>query len=165
MMDEIEPGEVLRAIPLFADVLDDRQIDDLAAKCHVAVFNEGTELMVEGEFGSSMFAIVSGKVGVSVADRRGAEHELAHLRESDIVGEMSLMTGARRNATVVAETDVIAIEITKVALEQVLARAPDLIDRFGVILAKRQAERDRVANSTHSGEDLAHRIRHFFRGR
>jgi CRP-like cAMP-binding protein len=162
MMDEIEPSEVLRAIPLFADVLDDEQIDDLAAKCHVAVFNRGSELMVEGEFGSSMFAIVSGKVGVSVADRRGEDQDLAHLRESDIVGEMSLMTGARRNATVVAETDIVAIEITKVALEQVLARAPDLIDRFGVILAKRQAERDRVANSLHSGEDLAHRIRHFF---
>ena len=59
----------------------------------------------------------------------------------------------------------VTIEITKVALEQLLARAPDLIDRFGAMLAKRQAERDRVAAMNHSGEDLAHRIRHFFTGR
>jgi CRP-like cAMP-binding protein len=164
-MDEVEPAEVLRAIPLFADILDDSQIEALANKCHVAVFSEGSELMAEGDFGSSMFAIVSGKVAVMVADRRGTEHDLAHLGSGDLVGEMSLMTGARRNATVIADSDVVTIEITKVALEQLLARAPDLVDRFGAMLAKRQAERDRVAAMNHSGEDLAHRIRHFFRSR
>jgi CRP-like cAMP-binding protein len=164
-MDDVEPGGVLRAIPLFADVLDAAQMDDLANKCHVAVFSKGSELMAEGDFGSSMFAIVSGKVLVMVADRRGTEHDLAQLGAGDLVGEMSLMTGARRNATVIADSDVVTVEITKVALEQVLARAPDLIDRFGAMLEKRREERDRVAAMSHSGEDLAHRIRHFFTGR
>jgi CRP-like cAMP-binding protein len=163
MTEDTEPRAVLAAIPLFAEALDGWQLDDLAAKCHAVVFAKGTGMMAEGDFGSSMFAIVSGRVSVTVADRRGAEHDVAHLGAGDIVGEMSLMTGARRNATVVAESDVAAVEITKVALEQVLARAPDLIDRFGAILARRQAELDRV--KSHSGEDLAHRIRHFFTGR
>jgi hypothetical protein len=47
-----------------------------------------------------------------------------------------------------------------VALEQILALAPDLIDRFGEILARRQDELDRAR--AHTGEDFAHRIRHFF---
>ncbi|MEO8668432.1 MAG: cyclic nucleotide-binding domain-containing protein [Bauldia sp.] len=160
-MDDVDPRDVIGAIPLFADALDEAQRDSLAARCHIVTFRKGAEMMTEGEFGSSMFAIVAGTVAVTVADRRGAEHDVAHLGEGEIVGEMSLLTGARRSATVVVSDEVVALEITKVALEQVLARAPDLIDRFGAILARRQAELDRVAKA-HSGEDLAHRIRHFF---
>src|SRR4029078_11546640 len=112
--------------------------------------------MAEGCFGSSMCAIVSGKVLVMVADRRGTEHDLAHLGAGDLVVEMSLMTGAGRTATVVADSDVVTVEITKVALEHVLARAPDLIDRFGALVAKRRSERDRVAAMNHSRDDLGH---------
>lgn len=161
-MSDAEPRAILDGIPLFADVLDEAQRDLLAGKCHFALFNAGSELMTEGDFGSSMFAIVSGEVSVTVADRRGTEHDVAKLRSGDIVGEMSLMTGARRNATVVAESDVVALEITKVALEQILARAPDLIDRFGGMLATRQAELDRVVAQAVHADDLIHQIRHFF---
>jgi CRP/FNR family cyclic AMP-dependent transcriptional regulator len=160
--DDIEPRAILDGIPLFADVLGEEQLETLAAKCHFAVFGAGTEMMVEGDFGSSMFAIVTGAVSVTIADRRGTEHGVARLGPGDIVGEMSLMTGARRNATVVAESDVVALEITKVALEQILARAPDLIDRFGGMLATRQAELDRVAAKAAHADDLIGQIRHFF---
>lgn len=160
--NDVEPRDILEEIPLFADVLSEGQLELLAAKCHFAVFPAGSEMMAEGDFGSSMFAIVTGDVSVTIADRRGAEHGVATLGAGDIVGEMSLMTGARRNATVVAETDVVALEITKVALEQILARAPDLIDRFGGMLARRQAELDKVAAKAAHADDLIHQIRHFF---
>ncbi len=160
-MDDVDRREVLRAIPLFAEALDEAQLGSLAARCHLVTFPKGAEMMTEGEFGSSMFAIIAGTVAVTVADRRGTGHDVAHLGAGDIVGEMALMTGARRSATVVVSDEVAALEITKVALEQILARAPDLIDRFGEILARRQGELDRVAKE-HGGEDFAHRIRHFF---
>jgi CRP-like cAMP-binding protein len=158
---------VLSGVPLFAEVLDDRQIERLAGKCHFAVFAPGQLIVAEGDFGASMFAIVEGQVTVSLDDKHGAHHGVARLKAGDIVGEMSLLTGARRNADVVAEDEVVALEITKVALEEILARAPDLIDRFGTVLADRQAELDKVQTEVASAnkDDLIRQIRRFFGGK
>jgi CRP-like cAMP-binding protein len=160
----VDTREVLAAIPLFAQVLDPGQIARLAAKCQEAVFPPGAVLMTEGDFGTSMFALVEGVVSVTLADKRGDAHDVAELSAGEFVGEMSLLTGARRSATVVAETEVVAIEITKVALEEILARAPDLIDQFGLVLAWRQAELDRAAADVADAnkDDLISQIRRFF---
>lgn len=167
MMEIADISATLRAIPLFGEVLDDAQIERLASKCHVAVFPTGSLLMTEGDFGTSMFAVVEGTLSVTLADKRGAAHGVATLAAGDIVGEMSLMTGARRRATVTATSEVVAIEITKFALEEVLARAPDLIDNFAGILARREAELDRVAaDAASSGKDhLVAQIKRFFGGK
>ena len=108
------------------------------------IFPAGSILMTEGDFATSMFAIVEGTVSVAVADRDGADRHVAELKRGDVVGEMSLMTGARRSATVTATTEVVALEVTKFSLEAILTRAPELIDRFGEILARRQAELDQT---------------------
>jgi CRP-like cAMP-binding protein len=164
-MEDIDARAVLAAIPLFAETLNGRQLDHLAAQCQVAFFPAGAALMAEGDFGDAMFAIVAGEATVSLHDERGEEHGVAAVKAGDIVGEMSLLTGMRRRATVVARTEVAALEITKVALEEMFARAPDLIDRFGEVLARRQAELDRVAADAASHKDFAGRIRRFFGGR
>lgn len=164
MMEVAEIGATLKAIPLFGEVLDDEQIERLAGKCHVAVFPAGSLLMIEGDFGTSMFAVVEGAVSVTLADKRGQAHGVATLSVGDVVGEMSLMTGARRSATVEATEEVVAIEITKVALEEILARAPDLIDSFAAILARRQAELHRVASEAERKDDLVTQIKRFFGG-
>ena len=162
-MDQGEFRDVLAAIPLFGDVLGPARLAELAGKAREAVFPAGSVLMTEGDFGVSMFAIVEGSVAVSVGDPRGGEHGIATVYAGDVVGEMSLMTGARRNATVTARSDVVAIEITKVALEEILSRAPELIDSFGAVLAKRQAELDRIAADTAASQrDIVSQIKRFF---
>ena len=162
----VNAAEILAKIPLFADVLDADQIERLAAKCHTAVFPAGALLMTEGDFGSSMFALVEGSVSVTAAGELDDPHAVAELSPGDFVGEMSLLTGARRRATVEALTEVVAVEIPKVALEEVLARAPDLIDSFGAVLARRQAELDRAAaDAAHAGPGhFISQIRRFFGG-
>jgi CRP/FNR family cyclic AMP-dependent transcriptional regulator len=158
--------EVLASIPLFAQVLDEEQLERLAAKCHEVVFPPGAVLMTEGDFGTSMFALVEGEVSVTLADKRGDTHGVADLSAGEFVGEMSLLTGARRSATVAAKTEVVALEITKVALEEILARAPDLIDQFGLVLSWRQAELDRAAADVANAnkDDLVSQIKRFFGG-
>lgn len=160
----VNTSEVLAAIPLFAKVLDANQIGRLAARCHEVVFPPTAVLMAEGDFGASMFALVEGEVSVTVADKRGDPHGVANLAAGDFVGEMSLLTGARRSATVTAETEVVAIEITKVALEEIMARAPDLIDQFGLVLAQRQVGLDRAAADVAQADkdDLVSQIKRFF---
>lgn len=149
----MEARDVLGRTRLFADVLSARQLDELAAKCTVHDVGVGRVLMAEGDFGTSMFVIIEGKVDVTVAGTRHPNREVAMLGRGDIFGEISLMTGARRAATVTTMEPTRVLEISKVALEHVLADAPDLVDRFGAFLAKRRAELDQISDDEH-----AHRI-------
>jgi CRP-like cAMP-binding protein len=136
----MEAHTYLAGIPLFAEALDAEQLGFLAAQSRPAFFRAGTRLMSQGTFGGAMYVITSGEVSVDFADEEGREQAVAKLGPGEIVGEMSLFTGDRRTATVSALSNVDALEITKFSLERLFAKAPELVDRFAAVLARRQAE-------------------------
>jgi CRP-like cAMP-binding protein len=162
----VDSREHLAKIPLFADALDREQLAFLATQSRPAFFRAETRLMSQGSLGGSMFAIVEGEVSVNFVDEHGRERTVAHLGPGEVVGEMSLFTGDRRTATVVAATNVDAIEITKWSLERVFAKAPELVDTFGRVLAKRQAELNQLsgASATGSREAFVSQARKAFAG-
>jgi CRP-like cAMP-binding protein len=142
----MDAADFLRAVPLFAETLDEAKMRSLAAQSRPAFFRAGTNLMAQGEFGAAMFVITEGEVAVTFTDAEAREQTVAKLGPRDIVGEMSLFTGDRRTATVTALTNVQAIEIGKAALEKIFAQAPALLDTFAGVLAKRQKELSAAAN-------------------
>jgi CRP/FNR family cyclic AMP-dependent transcriptional regulator len=103
----------------------------------------GDDLIVEDDAGTSLFIIVSGEVEIVTGDGRRSKH-IASLGPGAVVGEMSLMTGARRSATVRAVTPLRALEVSDAALAPIVAESPDLVDRFAAVLKERQAELDRA---------------------
>ncbi len=131
----MEPRELLGLIAFFSDSLDGGQLDRLAAGAKRRSFAAGEVLMREDEPGASMFILDSGEVSVRVA---GEDEPVATLYVGDIVGEMSLLTGAPRSATVTAVEPVEVVEIDHTALAPVLAGSPALVDRFAEILRDRQ---------------------------
>ena len=139
----MQPRDILAATPFFAEVLDAAALDRLAAGVGLVQFDKGAAIIREDDAGDSMFVIVAGAVSVNIAGDQG-ESRIATLGPADVFGEMSLMTGATRTATVRATEPVTAIEIAKPALEPILAAAPALVDRFAAMLDRRQAELDRV---------------------
>jgi CRP-like cAMP-binding protein len=149
----VDAEAFLKTVPLFADALDEGQLHLLATQSRPTFFRAGTRLMTQGEFGGAMFVVASGEVAVTFADAAEREQSVAKLGPGDVVGEMSLFTGDRRTATVSALTNVDAIEITKASLERVFARAPDLVDTFAGVLAKRQAELRAVAGASSEATD------------
>src|SRR5262245_59052231 len=108
----VRPRVVLASIPFFAEVLDGEEIDILGGSIAPLSFAAGEVIIREEDGGDSMFVIVSGEVNVSVVDGDVAR-SVARLGPGDVVGEMSLMTGARRSATVTAATPVTVLEVTK----------------------------------------------------
>jgi len=166
----MEARELIAGIPLIADVLSAQECAILATHSGRVYFPPGQLLMAEGDFGSTMFIIDEGAVSVTASDIRGVSRPVTKLSRGDIVGEMSLMTGARRNATVIALSAVEAIEIPKRALEEILARRPELLDRFRPELERRQAELDNILADAKarwhvfglSGEELVAEMRRFF---
>jgi small-conductance mechanosensitive channel len=145
VLGEEEIQDALHNANLFANVLDERQSRELAKLCKVREFSRASNLMQQGESAASMFILLEGAARVSVLGQNNDAREVAVLATGDVVGEMSLMTGAPRNATVTALTRLRALEITKEPVEILLRRSPELLERFSQVLARREQERAAVA--------------------
>ena len=138
--------QALQKVSLFSDVLSANQLADLARDCSPLFFLAGTILMGQGDLAASMFCITDGIVSIAFVDARDQRREIRQLGAGSVVGEIELLTGARRLATVTAVTHVRALEISKGALENAFARSPDLIEAFASVLAIRQAMLEQIAH-------------------
>ncbi len=102
------------------------QVSGLLEKMQPSHFAPETLIVVEGEPGDSLFLIVGGRVSVRTRDEEGREVELAKLAAGDFFGEVSLLTARPRTATVIAETAVEALELSRPRVEELRARYPDI---------------------------------------
>ena len=86
-----------------------------------------------------MFVLLHGAAAVSVS-QNGSMIRVGSLHMGDCFGEMSLLTGEKRTATVAAEQDCEVIEIAKPAMAAVLRDAPDVVTQLSELLATRKME-------------------------
>jgi len=138
--------QTLRQQPLF-QCLDDGQRDKLVARARQYRCGRGEKIIEQGTQGESMFILMRGEASVCIGDN-GEMTRVASLRPGECFGEMSLLTGARRSATVVAQTDCDVVEIEKANLLDLLQRHPELLREFSELLARRQLETDGVLAQT-----------------
>jgi CRP-like cAMP-binding protein len=89
-------------------------------------YEEGDIIVTEGEQGSSLFLVVSGNVKVFTKGQRGEHIPLAELGPGDFFGEVSLLTGKPRTATITAGKDVMAIELDKADVDHIAGRHPEV---------------------------------------
>jgi len=91
----------------------------------------------QGDPGQSMFIVCSGSVRVVLEPGR---HEVARIELGGYFGEMSLLTGEPRSATVLAAGDVSVIEIGADLFRRLAAESPHAIEQIGVAAVTRRAE-------------------------
>src|SRR3989304_2321908 len=91
----------LRNVPIFAD-LDDAQLDKIAKLGTRKKYKKGNIIVLEKEMGAALFVIITGKVKVVRTDEDGREVILSIFGPGEFFGEMSLLDGLARSATVVA---------------------------------------------------------------
>lgn len=137
-----EARAILRDEALF-ECLSDEQINNLVQRSRVSYFGRGEHVIREGAEGDSMFVLLRGAAEVSVS-KNGTSIPVAALKAPDCFGEMSLLTGERRTATVRAETDCQVMEIGKPVMAEVLRASPDCLERLSELLAKRKMETEGV---------------------
>jgi small-conductance mechanosensitive channel/CRP-like cAMP-binding protein len=163
---EEEQRDWIKQAPLFESSLGPEHVDILIKSSHPVEVPKGSVLMKQGDTGSSMFIIMEGAASVTIETDTGRSHEVNILAAGDVVGEMSLLTGVPRNATVSALTRVRVLEITKDAIATVLERSPGLAERFSKVLAERQQRNAEFANrlikTDEVQKDLLARITSFF---
>jgi CRP-like cAMP-binding protein len=133
-------------------------------------FAKGQVLVRQGEAGQSLYLLAEGALDVTVAPPEGPPIALDRLLPGAVFGEMSLLTGQPRSATVVAATDGEVYEIDKGHLDPILRERPSLAEALGAVMAERQArnaERRRAADlpaqPAPSRDDLMGRLRAFFK--
>jgi small-conductance mechanosensitive channel len=133
---------MLRQHALFKTLSDD-QLDALLPRGRLIHFGRGEKVIEQGDEGNSMFILVDGEANV-VVERNGSPVHVASLRSGDCFGEMSLLTGERRSATILAHTDCEVVEIGKPVLARSLKENPELLTKLSALLAKRQMETEGI---------------------
>ncbi|MGE3507592.1 MAG: cyclic nucleotide-binding domain-containing protein, partial [Vicinamibacterales bacterium] len=155
---------VLRRVGIFS-ALDDKTIGRLAETTRAVTFAAGETIVRQGDVGTSMFVIVTGEAVVLLSP--GAQ-EVARLREGAFFGEMSLLTGAVRTATVKSVTDVEVLELTGAAFRSFVLGNPVVVELIGAAVAQRAAELEQARQSVpgvpvESAASLVGRVRRFLR--
>ncbi len=129
--------ELLARVDLFAD-LSDAEHHDLARHMRYSPFGPGEVMTRQGNEAHWLYLIEDGEACVSVSDGT-IQHEVARVRGPAFFGEMSLLTGEARSATVVAVGEVECFRLDKTALQGLLDRRPELAAHLARVLAERHA--------------------------
>ena len=160
-------ARLLDGVTLFSALSADER-RELARQSRERLHGSGETIVREGEPGSSAFVIVSGRVRVTIAP---GEQEVATIEPGGLFGEMSLLTGEPRTATVTAVGDCRVVEITAAAFREIVLTNPAIVEAVSAEVSRRRAgleqARDAAARATPALEppaSLLARVRRFLLG-
>jgi small-conductance mechanosensitive channel/CRP-like cAMP-binding protein len=129
---------VIDRVDLFRPIQGDLR-KHLATALTFAPFAQGEVMAREDTVGDdALYVIVSGQASVRLGGATG--RQVALLGPGHFFGEMSMMTGERRSATVIAVSDLACYRLDKSAFERVLREHPDVAEEVAEILAERREE-------------------------
>ena len=151
LQEELETTELFRP-------LSKEDIELLAARSYETNFPPGDTVIKEGSGETSMLIITSGVVQVLKRGSGGEEVEINRLGAGDFIGEMSLMTGKPRSATVRALVPVSGIIVPKTALEPILQSNPKLSEQIAEIMVQRKMQDTRFSRRVHESPTPTSRL-------
>ncbi|MBI2963952.1 MAG: DUF1003 domain-containing protein [Deltaproteobacteria bacterium] len=150
---------LLAEVPFF-QLLDDHEREMLAQHLDVVKLPAGRTVCEYGEPGDSLFLIRSGAVEVFLRDNTGERIVLEAAAAGDFFGELSLLDGGPRSASVIVTKDLEALRLDRRDLDEFLKRHPaaalDLLAATGRRL-RQTAERLRHTASRNVNEEVADR--------
>jgi CRP-like cAMP-binding protein len=95
-------------------------------KMRLSMYEPGEVIVAEGQPGDSLFIITTGRVRAYVCDANDTPVEARQLAEGDFFGEISILQGGRRTATVVAADTCELLEFDKKSLDEISAQHPNV---------------------------------------
>jgi CRP-like cAMP-binding protein len=108
LRDEVE---TLREVPIFASI-EPAKLKLLAFACDRMTYRQGQDLCRQGDQGDAAYVLLSGKADVIVSSAAG-EVKVAEIGANAIVGEMAVLCGIPRTATVRAASSLEALRISR----------------------------------------------------
>ncbi len=141
-------ADSLKKVYLFAP-LDDEERRLIAEKLVEMHFAQREMIIREGDTDDNFFIIEEGEVEVFLTSVSGKRKVLTTLGEGDFFGEMALLTGERRTASVEAIRDVRVYSLGRHSFKEVLERKPEILDEISNVLSRRKDQlADKLAESS-----------------
>jgi CRP-like cAMP-binding protein len=123
-MSLIKDVEVLRNIPLFAKV-EPAKLKLLAFTSERLEYMPGDELFHQGDYGDAAYIILDGEADILVDTPKGAV-KVATLGKNDIIGEIAILCDVPRTATVVAQSDLETLRVSKDGFFHLVTQFPQV---------------------------------------
>jgi small-conductance mechanosensitive channel/CRP-like cAMP-binding protein len=156
-------AETIARVPVLAPLSSELH-HALARAAENRLYGDGEVIVREGDAGTSMCIVQRGRVVITVGPDK---KEVARIEAGGYFGEMSLLTGAPRSATVTAKGDCDVLEITADAFRTYVHDHPEVVEPLAAAADARRRELDKTRASSHHDHShgavsLAHRMRQFF---
>lgn len=149
---EVSPeglSQLLLSVDLFS-MLPEQDRVRLAKDMQLRRFGRGERIIERGTTGHTFYLVAGGEVAVKAGKD---EVEVTRLKRGQYFGEMSLLTGEPRAATVVAVTDALLLELDRPVLSRLFGEHPNLARQLSALLAQRRNQLRAVAESAGGGND------------
>ncbi len=167
--DQRRAAAAIYAAGLMGPLPDDARLV-LAQNAKLRTYGPGEVVVRKGDESTALFVIERGSLAVELLREGGSIAEIAQLGPGECFGEMGLLTGEVRSATVRAKTRCDLVVVERDAFHAVLAAHPEVVERLGGLLATRQAgitAAEAAAGSRQAPEERSRRlisqIREFFK--
>jgi CRP-like cAMP-binding protein len=135
--------EMLGKVALFAG-LSDNEKSEVAERLQYAPFARGDVITKQGNTAHWLYIMAFGDAEVLYEPPSGPPQVLALLRPGQFFGEMALMTGDARTATVVAKTDVECWRLDRGSFQQLLQTRPEIAEEVKSVIGARRGELERA---------------------
>jgi small-conductance mechanosensitive channel/CRP-like cAMP-binding protein len=135
--------KTLKRVELFSQLTDD-ELRLLAERLRYAPFARGNIIAKQGAVAHWLYIVITGRAEVYFETPTGEKRTVSELDKGNFFGEMGMMTGAPRSASVIAKTDVECYRLDKEIFEEILRARPSIAEEMSHILAIRRAELDSV---------------------
>ena len=149
----IESPSDLKSIPLFKE-LNPEHLQTIADELQEKSFKDGEIVFEAGDTGDCLYIIKEGGVRIYIkAGETGEEITLSELNAGDYFGEMALLTGEPRSASVQASGDVTLLQLDKDGFENIISKNPKMTLSISHMLSQRlkDANVKRVEAESHAG--------------
>jgi cAMP-dependent protein kinase regulator len=124
----------LKSVPLFSSLSDEGR-RKLATWVNEVSVSEGKHLVDEGDYAYDLFLIDEGKAEVL----HDGQH-VADLGPGDFFGEMGVLEGGRRNATVVATAPMRLLTLSSWDVKRLRKSAPEVVEQLNQAIAERRSQ-------------------------
>ena len=159
---EIE--DLLSEVPIFA-MMSPENLHALALGARPLLLGPTQRFVVEGNEGTSLFLVGEGHVEVRLRNPNGTDWLVETMGKGEVVGEMALLTGEPRAATVRSVEETVVYEISKQQYQPLLLAHPEWLEELARVMEERLARRQaRIKERGDRAESLVDRIRRNFFG-
>jgi small-conductance mechanosensitive channel/CRP-like cAMP-binding protein len=143
----VDRARILRLNPIFAG-LTDQEFTSLADNTRSLRFAPGETIVVEGDDGGTMYQVLHGQVEVLKQQPKAPALRVTCLNPGDIFGEMSMLSGSLRSATVRALEESVLLEVSREQLGPLLKANPPLMDGLAHLVSKRRGQLEGLERET-----------------